>query len=68
MNATILKEIMRQKKISQNKLSQMAKIPSSNMSLLVNGKSPIYPGWRRRIAKALDMSEEALFPEFEAKK
>jgi len=67
MDASILKEIMRQKKISQNKLSQMAEIPTSNMSLLLNDKSPIYPGWRRRIARALDMTEEALFPEFEVK-
>jgi len=67
MDTTILKSVMHEKGISQNKLSQIAEIPASNMSLLVNGKSPIYPAWRRRIAKALGMSETVLFPEFEVK-
>jgi len=67
MNTTILKEVMRQKKISQNKLSQMAAIPASNMSLFINGKSPIFPAWRKRIARALEVPEEVLFPEFEVK-
>ena len=67
MDTTILRSVMHEKGISQNKLSQIAAIPASNMSLLVNGKSPIYPAWRKRIAIALDMPEMVLFPEFEVK-
>lgn len=67
MNTTVLRSVMAEKGMSQNKLSQLASIPASNMSLLVNGKSPIYPAWRKRIAIALDMPETVLFPEFEVK-
>lgn len=57
-----LKQIITQRGISQNVLSQEARVPASSLSLIVNGKLYACPAWRARIAKALRVSEEVLFP------
>jgi len=59
---TILKAIMIEKGLSQNRLSQLTRIPASNISLIVNGKMPVYPAWRKRICEALGVPEKILFP------
>lgn len=38
-------------------------IEPANLSKIERGLLPAYPGWRRRIAQAFDMSEEELFRE-----
>ena len=40
-------------------------ISSADVSLIERGLKPAYPGWRRRIAKAFNMSEAELFREVE---
>lgn len=44
-------------------LSRRAKMAPSTLSLVERGLVPAYPGWRKRIAKALGVSEKELFPE-----
>lgn len=61
----ILKEVVRQRRISQNRLSQLARIPASNLSLIINGKLTPCPAWRKRISDVLDVPESFLFPESE---
>jgi transcriptional regulator with XRE-family HTH domain len=36
-------------------------ISPSDLSAIENGKKIPYPGWRRRIARALNMDEKTLF-------
>jgi hypothetical protein len=45
-----------------------ANIQSGDFYSAVNGKRPFFPGWRRRIADVLGMSETELFPEFTERK
>jgi DNA-binding transcriptional regulator YdaS (Cro superfamily) len=47
----------------QHVLSLMSGIHSSLISRIVNGKVYAYPGWRRRIAAALEVDEAELFQE-----
>lgn len=58
-----LKQILNDKGISQNRLSQLARIPASNINLIVNGKQYPGPSWRQRISEVLDIPEDTLFPE-----
>jgi putative transcriptional regulator len=57
-----LKEIRIQKGISQQQLSFETRISPGVLSHIENGKIFAYPGWRKRIAKALKMPEEVIFP------
>lgn len=61
--STILKQVLIDKGISQNNLSHLAKIPASNINLIVNGKQYPGPSWRQRISEVLDIPEDTLFPE-----
>lgn len=65
MKLTVLRETLKAKNISQNKLSHMASISASNLSACINGKCEMCPGWKKRIAQALEMDEGVLFPEKE---
>jgi len=58
-----LAEIRKQKGVSQLKLAQLTGISPWNISRLENGWMKPYPGWRRRIARALRAPESELFPE-----
>ena len=59
---TIIKQILINKNMSQNRLSQIARVPQSNISLIVNGKMIPCPAWRKRISEALEVPECILFP------
>lgn len=67
MDTTVLKSVMKNRGISQNKLSHIANIPANCVSLFCRGLSPCYPAWRRRISEALNVPESVLFSEFEKK-
>ena len=67
MNTTVLKSIMKERGISQNKLSHLANAPTPSMSLFMRGMMPCYPAWRHRISEALNVPESVLFSEFEKK-
>ncbi len=60
---TLLKQILMNKGMSQNILSQQARIPASNINLIVNGKQYPGPSWRKRISEVLEIPEDILFPE-----
>lgn len=59
-----LKEILRNRGLSQSKASRLAEIPQSNFNLICNGKGYAPPAWRKRIAIVLGMPEDEIFPEF----
>ena len=59
-----LQKIRKEKGLSQLKLSMMTGIAPGDISRIENGWLRPYPGWRKRLAKALGVTNEAeLFPE-----
>lgn len=64
----ILKAEMKSRGISRNKLALLARIAPSDIYGVFNGTRPLFPAWRRRIADALGMDEDELFPEQEGGK
>jgi len=58
-----LQEVRKQKGLSQLRLSFLTGIPPSDISRIENGWLKPYPGWRKRLARALGVSEAELFPE-----
>lgn len=57
-----LKQAMSEKHISGYKLSQMTGISSSDIYQALKGTKPMFKGWKVRIADALEMSVDELFP------
>ena len=57
-----LKRIRHEKGLSQLKLAFMTGIGPTEISRIENGWLKPYPGWRKRLAKALGTSERELFP------
>ena len=47
--------------ISRYKLSKITGIRHPNLYNALNGKIPLYPGWKKRIAEALELPEEDLY-------
>lgn len=58
-----VKEYRRVKGISALELARRSKIAPSTVHNIENSKVVVYPGWRKRIAKALGTSQKILFPE-----
>ncbi len=58
-----LREFREIKCLSQLELSYMTRISPSTISLLESGKQFPHKGWQSRIAEALDVEAEVLFPE-----
>lgn len=54
-----------EKNISKAQLSRRADIAQSDFYMMLLGKRPAFPGWRKRIAEVLEMEEKTLFPEFQ---
>jgi transcriptional regulator with XRE-family HTH domain len=57
-----LKQIRIDKGLSQLELSRKSGVPGNIISNIENGKVYPYPGWRKKIVKALGMIEEVVFP------
>jgi len=57
-----LKKVRQERGISQLKLAFLTGIGPSEISRIENGWIKPYPGWRKRIAQALDVGEDQLFP------
>jgi transcriptional regulator with XRE-family HTH domain len=53
-----LTSVRKEKGISQNRLSYIAQVPQSQISSIENGKTYAHPGYRRRIAEALDWDDD----------
>lgn len=60
---TKLREIRQRKEMTQLQVAAMTGIAPNVLSELENGRRRAYPGWRRRLAMALKVSQEELFPE-----
>lgn len=57
-----LKNEMASRNITKYRLAKMTGINSPDIYNLFQGVRPLYPGWRRRIAAALQVPEKELFP------
>lgn len=58
-----LKEIRNERGLSQLRLSLLTGIAPSELSRIENNWIKPYPGWRKRLARALGVTEAELFPE-----
>lgn len=67
MTTPRLKEYRERLKISKQKLSLMTGISPSNIWHIETGRVFPYPGWRKRISRALNIPENELFPDCEKK-
>lgn len=61
----ILRARLNEKGITVYRLAQLTGIAAPDLYTALGGKKPLYPGWRRRIAEALEVPEEFLFSEDE---
>lgn len=59
-----LRNEMNRKGLSSNKLALGSMISPANFSQAINGKTPMFPAWRRRISEYLGMPQGELFPEY----
>ena len=57
-----LKEVREDQGLSQLKLAFLTGISPGDISRIENGWIRPYPGWRKRLASALDVTEAELFP------
>lgn len=62
-----LQKFRKQKGLSQLRLSFLTGIPPSDISRIENGWVKPYPGWRKRLSRALRVSEAELFPSDKSK-
>ncbi len=59
-----MKKIREQQGVSLTRLCMLTGIHPANLSRLERGYIYPFPGWRKRIATALGVSEEEVFGEF----
>jgi len=59
----LLKKVRAEKGLSQLDLAGKTGIAPGEISRIENDWIRPYPGWRKRLAKALGVSEKDLFPE-----
>ncbi|NHM26331.1 helix-turn-helix transcriptional regulator [Desulfofundulus sp. TPOSR] len=57
-----IREIRQQKKMTQFELARRTGIHPVNLSKVESGVLRAYPGWRKRIAEALGVTEDEIFP------
>jgi transcriptional regulator with XRE-family HTH domain len=57
-----LKEIRNERGLSQLRLALLTGIAPSELSRIENGWIRPYPGWPKRLARALGTTESELFP------
>ena len=63
-----LKEVIKERGISQRQLSIRAGISNQDVNQAINGKRPFFPAWRKRISEVLGMPESELFPEYQKRR
>jgi len=56
-----LKAVIKEKRISVLQLSLRAGISPSSVYTAMQGKTPFYPSWRKRIAAVLEVDEADIF-------
>lgn len=52
---------MKERQVSRNRLAIKSGISPSDLYSALAGNKPLYPGWRKKIAAALEAPEEELF-------
>jgi transcriptional regulator with XRE-family HTH domain len=57
-----LKQVRNERGLSQLRLALLTGIAPSELSRIENGWIRPYPGWRKRLARALGTTEAELFP------
>lgn len=57
-----LREIRESRNLSQFQLAKLADVTPSDISRIENNKIFAYPGWRTRLAKALETEEKEIWP------
>ena len=60
--ANNLREVRKERGLSQLRLSFLTGIPPNEISRIENEWLKPYPGWRKRLARALGTTEFELFP------
>ena len=63
MEYTTLRDVIKQKNLTVRKLAILSRITPQDLYQAINGHRPFYPGWRKKVAEAFQMSEKELFPE-----
>lgn len=63
MSNNKLREIRVDKGLSQLQLSILTEITPQAISNIENNKVYVYPGWKKRVAEALQVPEEEIFPD-----
>lgn len=58
-----LKELRDDRGLSQLELARRSRMAPGDICRIEKGAIPAYPAWRKRLAKALHVSQEELFPE-----
>lgn len=56
-----LEAVMNEKSVTRNKLSKLTGIAPTDIYGALNGDKKLFPGWKRRIADALGVSESDIF-------
>lgn len=56
-----LKKIRNRNKLSQFDLAKRTNITPADISKIENGRICAYPGWRKRISNALEVTEEEIW-------
>jgi transcriptional regulator with XRE-family HTH domain len=59
----LLKEIRNKRGLSQLSLAKLTNIAPGDISRIENGWIRPYAGWRKRLARALGVTEKEIFPE-----
>ncbi|MCL4520271.1 MAG: helix-turn-helix domain-containing protein [Firmicutes bacterium] len=62
MNSTMLAKFRQAKGLTQFELAKRANVGQSVISAIETGKIWPYPKWRKRLANALGVDEEDVFP------
>lgn len=57
-----LREIRRRRGLSQLALAKRSNVSPNDISRIENGRVEAWPGWRKRLAKALSVPELEVFP------
>jgi transcriptional regulator with XRE-family HTH domain len=58
-----IQEVLNEKRITQLQLARETRIAPCDINQIVRGKKHCFAGWRRRIADALGVSEQDIFPD-----
>lgn len=59
----MLKDVMKERGISQAAMARMANINQSQFNRAYNGNQPFFKGWKKRISEVLNIPESELFPQ-----